>query len=153
MGRGTGARRIPCLALLYGALQRRPVRPERRDMPRPPVFGTSNHTAVPSGRASTRSPRSWSQRLQRHLPVLALALVLGTVIAGAGPGLSAMPSGGAVTTAATYGSTLAVSRPATTASGDVLVASVYARLPGSATITAPSGRAFIRAGRRTAQDA
>jgi hypothetical protein len=69
--------------------------------------------------------------------------VIGTVIAGAGPGLSAMPTGGAVTTAATYGSTLAVSRPATTASGDVLIASVYARLPGSAPISAPTGWSLI----------
>ena len=76
--------------------------------------------------------------------MLALALLLGTVIAGAGPALSALPTGSAVTTAATYGSTLAVSRPSTTNSGDVLIASVYAGLPGSATITPPSGWALIR---------
>ena len=122
-------------------------------MPRPPVFGMPNDTAVPSRRGSSWSPRRWSQRLQRHLPFLALALVLGTAIAGAGPGLSALPTGGAVTTAATYGSTLAVSRPATTASGDVLVASVYARLPGSATITPPSGWSLIRRDSSTPEDA
>jgi hypothetical protein len=114
-------------------------------MLRPPVLGrTPKNAVVPSRPGSTGSPRRWPARLQRHLPVLALALVLGTVIAGAGKGLSALPTGGAVTTAATYGSTLAVSRPSTTASGDVLIASVYARLPGSATITAPSGWSLIR---------
>ena len=109
-----------------------------------PCSVAPNNAAFSSSRGAVRSQWSWLRLLRRHLPVLALALLLGTVIAGAGPALSALPTGSAVTTAATYGSTLAVSRPSTTNSGDVLIASVYARLPGSATITPPSGWALIR---------
>ena len=123
---------------------RRPAWPERRDMPRPPVLGRTNNAAFSSSQGAVRSQWSWLRLLRRSLPVVALALLLGTVIAGAGPALSALPTGSAVTTAATYGSTLAVSRPTTTNSGDVLIASVYAGLPGSATITPPSGWALIR---------
>ncbi len=97
-----------------------------------------------SHRAPARRSSSWAALLCRQFPLLALALVLGTAIAGSGRALSAVPSGSAVTTAATYGSRLALSRPATTGSRDVLIASVYARLAGSSTITPPSGWTLIR---------
>ena len=84
-------------------------------------------------------------RLRRHIPVLILALVLGATVSGAGPALSALPAGGgAVTTASTGGTTLTVARPSTTAGGDVLVASVNARLSSSASISAPAGWRLIR---------
>ena len=111
----------------------------------PPVFGrTPTNAEFLSYRAPARRPSRWAALLCRQLPLLALALVLGTAIASSGGALSALPSGSAVTTAATYGSSLALSRPATTASGDVLIASVYARLAGSSTITPPSGWTLIR---------
>ena len=76
---------------------------------------------------------------------LCLRCVLGVAVSGgAGRAHSALPSGGAVVTATRFGSTLTVPRPSTTASGDVLVASVHARLSGNATITAPSGWSLIR---------
>ena len=106
---------------------RRPAWPERRDMPRPPVLGRTNNAAFSSSPGAVWSQWSWLRLLRRYLPVLGLALLLGTVIAGAGPAFSALPTGSAVTTAATYGSTLAVSRPPTTNSGDVLIASVLRR--------------------------
>ena len=83
-------------------------------------------------------------RLRRHLPFLVLAFVLGVTISGSGPALSALPSEGAVVTSTSSGSTLTVPRPATTAAGDVLLASVHARLPGDASITPPSGWNLIR---------
>ena len=67
-------------------------------------------------------------RLRRHIPFAVLAFVLGVTISGSGPALSALPSAGAVVTSTTSGSTLTVLRPATTAAGDVLLASVHARL-------------------------
>lgn len=71
-------------------------------------------------------------QLRRHLPFLVLAFVLGVTISGSGPAMSAaLPSEGAVVTNTTSGSTLTVARPATTAAGDVLLASVHARLGGT----------------------
>src|SRR6188508_2275246 len=96
--------------------------PEKGDMTMPPVV----------------------QRLRRHIPFLALAIILGATISGASPALSALPSGSSVTTASTWGNTLSLQRPSTTTAGDVLVASVNARLTGSAAITAPSGWTLIR---------
>jgi hypothetical protein len=76
--------------------------------------------------------------LRRHLPFVVLAFVLGATISGSGRALSAaLPSAGAVLTNTTSGSTLTVSRPATTAAGDVLLASVHARLAGDVSITPP----------------
>ena len=49
-----------------------------------------------------------------------------------------------MTAAATFGSTLTLQRPKSADAGDVLIASVDARLPASASITAPSGWALIR---------
>jgi hypothetical protein len=83
-------------------------------------------------------------RLGRHLPFLALALLLGITIAGSGPALSALPSVGAVVTAKTFGSSLTVGRPTTVTSGDVLIASVDARLSSAASITPPPGWSLIR---------
>ncbi|HEY7018080.1 MAG TPA: hypothetical protein VH297_06390, partial [Gaiellaceae bacterium] len=80
----------------------------------------------------------------RHIPLLALAVVLGAIVSGAGPALSALPSGAAVTTASGMGTTVTVKRPSTTAAGDVLVASVDARLSSSASITAPGGWSLVR---------
>jgi hypothetical protein len=84
-------------------------------------------------------------RLRRHLSFLALALILGMTIAGSGPALSALlPSGGAVVTATTSGSTLTLSRPTTVASGDVLIASIDMRVSSGASITPPTGWSLIR---------
>jgi hypothetical protein len=84
-------------------------------------------------------------RLRRHLSFLALALILGMAIAGSGPALSALlPSGGAVVTATTSGSTLTLSRPTTVASGDVLIASIDMRVSSGASITPPAGWSLIR---------
>ena len=65
-------------------------------------------------------------------------------IAGAGPALSEPPSASDVVTVTSFGSTLTIRRPGSTAEGDVLVASVAARLSGSASITPPSGWSLIR---------
>ena len=94
--------------------------------------------------AGTRAVSSRILGLRRHIPFLALALVLGVTIAGSGPALSALPSGAAVTTARTFGSTITLPRPTTTTAGDVLVASIDARLSGTATIAPPSGWVLIR---------
>ena len=83
-------------------------------------------------------------QLRRHLPFLVLAFVLGVTISGSGRALSALPSEGAVVTNTTSGSTLTVPRPATTAAGDVLLASVHARLSGDVSITPPNGWNLIR---------
>lgn len=78
------------------------------------------------------------------LPLLALAVILGLTVAGSGPALSAMPPANAVATATAFGSSLTVIRPATVTSGDVLIGSVVARLPDTASITPPSGWTLIR---------
>jgi hypothetical protein len=65
-------------------------------------------------------------------------------IAGSGPALSALPSVGAVLTAKTFGSSVTVGRPTTVTSGDVLIASVDARLSSAASITPPPGWSLIR---------
>ena len=83
-------------------------------------------------------------RIRRYILLLGLALFLGATISGSGPALSALPSGGAVATASTWGTRLTIERPATTAAGDVLVASVNARLSSSASISAPAGWSLIR---------
>ena len=84
-------------------------------------------------------------QLRRHLPFVVLAFVLGVTISGSGPALSAaLPSEGAVVTNTISGSALTVSRPATTATGDVLLASVHARLTGDVSITPPNGWNLIR---------
>src|SRR5439155_12594446 len=81
--------------------------------------------------------------VRHYLVFLGLGIVLGITIAGAGPALSALPSGSAVTTAASYGSTFVVGRPVTTAAGDILIASLDVRLD-SVSITAPTGWRLIR---------
>ena len=83
-------------------------------------------------------------RLRGHAGFIVLSLFLGLAVSGAGGALSALLPAGAVTSASTYGSTLTIPRPATTAGGDVLVASVDARLASAATITAPAGWNLIR---------
>ena len=91
-----------------------------------------------------RSSQKGIALLRRHLPFLVLAFVLGVIISGSGRALSALPSEGAVVTNTTSGSTLTVPRPATTDAGDVLLASVHARLSGSVSIKPPSGWNLIR---------
>ena len=68
---------------------------------------------------------------RRHVSFVALGLVLGVTIAGAGPALSEPPSASDVVTVTSFGSTLTIQRPGSAAEGDVLVASVAARLSGS----------------------
>ena len=84
------------------------------------------------------------RRFRNQIQLLAIAVVFGATVSGAGPALSALPSGASVTTASTWGSTVTIDRPSTASTGDVLVASVNARLPGSAAITAPSGWNLVR---------
>ena len=83
-------------------------------------------------------------RMRQYVLLLGLALVLGATISGAGPALSALPAGDAVAVASTWGTTLTIKRPASTAAGDVLVASVNARLSSSSSISAPAGWSLIR---------
>ena len=82
--------------------------------------------------------------LRRHVGLLGLTVVLGLTISGSGSGLGALPPAGAVVSATTFGPTLTLPRPATTISSDVLVASVSARLPSTASITPPTGWSLIR---------
>src|ERR1044072_312352 len=84
------------------------------------------------------------RRFRNQIQLLAIAVLFGATVSGAGPALSALPSGASVTTASTWGSTVTINRPSTASTGDVLVAAVNARLSGSATITAPSGWNLIR---------
>jgi hypothetical protein len=112
------------------------------------VFGSmpieaDRHSRKRSARITSAS-WNWTALLGRHLALLALAIGLGVTISGAGGALSALPGGISVATRTTYGSTLTVPRPAVTAAGDVLVASVGARLSGASTIAAPSGWVLIR---------
>jgi hypothetical protein len=79
-----------------------------------------------------------------HLLLLVLGLGLGVVVAGSQPALSESPWEGDVVATTTFGSTVTLQRPKSAATGDVLIASVHARLPGSAAITAPSGWTLIR---------
>src|SRR4249919_2971788 len=108
----------------------------------PPIFSAS-----PGIERRTRiagdSFRGVAQ-LRRLLPFLVLALLLGVLVSGSGGAFSALPSGGAVVTATSFGAGVTVPRPSTTANGDVLVAAVHARLSGNVTITAPSGWTLIR---------
>ncbi|HET7758444.1 MAG TPA: hypothetical protein VFK62_00840, partial [Gaiellaceae bacterium] len=84
------------------------------------------------------------RRFRNQIPLLAIALVIGATISGAGPALSALPSGADVTTASTWGTTVTLARPSTVVAGDVLVASINARLSSSSAITAPTGWNLIR---------
>jgi len=84
------------------------------------------------------------RRFRRHIPFFAIALVFGSTISGAGPALSALPSGPAVTSASTWGSSITIQRPSATVAGDVLVASVSARVSGTTSIGAPSGWNLVR---------
>ena len=88
--------------------------------------------------------RSRIAELRRHIGFLGLALVLGVAVSGASEALSALPPAGAVSSASTFGSALTIQRPTTTASGDVLVASVDARLASTTSITPPTGWNLIR---------
>jgi hypothetical protein len=124
-----------------------PARRERGDMSKL-VFGSmpieaDRHSRKRSARTASAS-WNWTALLGRHLALLALAIGLGVTISGSGGALSALPGGISVATRTTYGSTLTVPRPAVTAAGDVLVASVDARLSGASTIAAPSGWVLIR---------
>ena len=83
-------------------------------------------------------------QLRRNLGFLALAVVLGIAVSGSGSGLSALPPAGAVVSASTFGTTFTVARPATTTSGDVLIVSIDARLPSTASLTPPTGWSLIR---------
>jgi len=74
----------------------------------------------------------------------ALVVILGVATSGSGRAVSDLPSGGAVSTATSVGSTLTVPRPTGVAAGDVLIASLDARLPADAWIGAPSGWTLIR---------
>src|SRR5690242_21056605 len=82
--------------------------------------------------------------LRPHVAAVGLALVLGLTVSAAGSGLGALPPVGSFSTATTYGQTLTIARPATTASGDVLVASLDARLDGTSAVTPPAGWNLIR---------
>ena len=85
------------------------------------------------------------RRIRRHLPLVGLALVLGVTVAGSGPALSAsLPSGAAVETATAFGSALTIAKPSTVATGDVLIASLDARLADTGSITPPAGWNLIR---------
>ena len=83
------------------------------------------------------------RRLGRHIPLLALGLLLGVTIAGSQPahGLARL---GDVATSATLGNRLTVQRPRSTAGGDLLVASVSARMSGVDSIVPPNGWTLIR---------
>ena len=83
------------------------------------------------------------RRLGRHIPLLALGLLLGVTIAGSQPahGLAQL---GDVATSATLGNQLTVQRPGSTAGGDLLVASVSARMSGVDSIVPPNGWTLIR---------
>src|SRR5204863_9189997 len=88
-------------------------------------------------------------QLRRNVGFLAMAVVLGIAVSGSGTGLSALPPAGAVVSASTVGPTFTVGRPATPTSGDVLIASIDARLPSTAAIRPPTGWALIRRARST----
>ena len=83
-------------------------------------------------------------RFRHHALFLALGVGLGVTIAGAGPALSESPSAQDVVASSTFGSTFTLPRPKSEDAGDVLIASVHARLSGAASITAPSGWVLIR---------
>src|SRR5262245_37677852 len=82
---------------------------------------------------------------RRHILFVGLGLVLGVAVAGSGPALSGgLPSGSDVATATTFGTGLTIQRPGSTVQGDVLVASISARLSGTSSITPPNGWSLIR---------
>ena len=83
-------------------------------------------------------------RFLDYLMVLALSVVIGMLTTGSGRASSVLPSGGAIATATVSGSTLSVPRPVGVVAGDVLIASVDARLSAEASITAPTGWILIR---------
>ena len=83
------------------------------------------------------------RRLGRHIPLLALGLLLGVTIAGSQPAHGHAQLGD-VATSATFGNQLTVQRPASTAGGDLLVASVSARMSGADSIVPPNGWTLIR---------
>ena len=83
-------------------------------------------------------------RFHGYVMVLALSVVIGVVTTGSGRALSVLPSGGAIATPTTSGSRLSVPRPTGVVAGDVLIASVDARLSAEASITAPTGWILIR---------
>ena len=86
---------------------------------------------------------AFSRKGRRHIPIVALGLLLGVTIAGSEPahGLARL---GDVASRATFGNQLTVQRPTSTTSGDLLVASVDARLSGTDSIVPPSGWSLIR---------
>ena len=84
------------------------------------------------------------RRIRREIPLLVLAVIIGATVSAAGPALSALPSGGAVSTVSAWGPKVTIQRPSTAVAGDVLVASVNARLSSSDSITAPTGWSLIR---------
>ena len=96
--------------------------------------------------AELSASASWKRfkRFRGHIVLLALALVLGMTVAGSRPALSGLPYGGDVVTATSFGSTVTVRRPASVTTGDVLIASVGARLSGTEWINPPSGWNLIR---------
>src|SRR5919206_2147440 len=83
-------------------------------------------------------------QLRRNVGYAAISLFLGLTVSGAGRALSALPPAGAVSSASTFGSTLTIPRPATTTGGDVLIASVDARLSSTGSIAPPAGWGLIR---------
>ena len=86
---------------------------------------------------------AFSRKGRRHIPIVVLGLLLGVTIAGSEPahGLARL---GDVASRATFGNQLAVQRPTSTTSGDLLVASIDARLSGADSIVPPNGWSLIR---------
>ena len=97
-------------------------------------------------RRSARSFSAWRMAAAffRHIHFVVLGIVLGVTVSGSGPALSASPSATDVVTVTGFGSRLTIQRPASAAEGDVLVASVAARLSSTASIIPPSGWNLIR---------
>ena len=88
--------------------------------------------------------RTASASFRRHIPLVVLGLVLGMTVTRSGPALSVPPSADGVVAVSTFGSALTIQRPGSTTEGDVLVASVAARLSGTDSITPPSGWSLVR---------
>lgn len=82
-------------------------------------------------------------RLRRALP-LSLTAASMAVLVVASSAIAAPSPAGTQTAAATSSTSLSIDRPAGVALGDVLLASVTARLGAAAPISAPSGWALVR---------
>jgi hypothetical protein len=92
--------------------------------------------------SDSRSPNG-SARSHRWIVLIVLALAVATT-SGSVQAISALPTANAVTATASSGSTMTLTRPATVAAGDVLIASVEAAVSANVQIAAPSGWVLIR---------